>query len=243
VFLVISDGKCWNRRGDSWYHPRSGEKDSATSQKPVNGLPDHWLVSALGDYRPVRHRREALDDDEDWDAGDETAEHTPLTLRNLQQHDDSLGSPSKSKRKNGDRYRPVSSLIPEHDLPRVSSDLDPRKMTLDDPPPNSTLHTYKHMRGPELRRQFNRELGFRTTSATAAAHTSRAKQNTQIGSSPLNASLQPTKASEKNLYPSLSSHMSQPTTSDQDEFYDFDETHIYDPHDRMIDGPTDRLKQ
>jgi len=218
------------RRGNSWYQPRSGEKGAATSEKVTSQLPDHYLVSALGDYRPVRHRREAWDEDEDWDAGDDSTEHTPLTLRNLQQHDVSIGSPSKSKRKaDRDSYRPVSSLIPEHDLPRISPDLDPRQMTLEDPPPHSTLHTYKHMRGPELRRQFNRELGFRTTSATAAAHSSRAGQ---VGTTN-HGSLQPTKLSEKMLYPSLSGRQTQQTasaSSDRDEFYDFDEAYVHDAH-------------
>jgi len=225
------------RRGNSWYQPRLGEKGAESSEKVMGGLPDHYLVGALGDYRPVRHRREVWDEDEDWDAGDDNNEHTPLTLRNLREHDVSIGSPTKLKKKNRDSsYRPVSSIMPEHDLPRVSCDLDPRQLTLDDPPPHSTLHTYKHMRGPELRRQFNRELGFRTTSATAAAHS-------RVG---LTASLQPTKLSEKKLYPSLSSRQTQPSaSSDRDEFYDFDEDYVYDPNAMNTDmhnGPSHEPK-
>lgn len=77
------------RRGESWYQSRSNDKDlslAANSEKPVMGIPDHWLVSALGDYKPVRqggHQREGdwEDDNDIWDAELESAEHTPLTTR------------------------------------------------------------------------------------------------------------------------------------------------------------------
>jgi len=111
-------------------------------------------------------------------------------------------------------------------------------MTLDDPPPHSTLHTYKHTRGPELRRLFvqnGTELGI-GNSSTPRLHQviggsrSQANKSKPSPKPPVN----PTKVSEKNLYPSLSTNRTQQTSiataSDADEFYDFDEAYVHDLH-------------
>jgi len=209
------------QRGDSWYHHQIEEEMTFAGPSEKRVTRDPTFRHALGGYRPVGHsrsRRDTWEDDDDWDAALEDTEHTPLTLRNLEHHDQSIGSTAKPKR--GFMYRPVSSLIQEHDSPRVSTDLDTRRLTLDDPPPHSTLHTYKHMRGPELRRMFNQELGMRTSASRLP--------NTSSLRPPNTSSLQPTKISEKNLYPSLTTNRTQ--QSSIDEFYDFNETYVHDPH-------------
>jgi hypothetical protein len=119
------------------------------------------------------------------------------------------GSPIKPKR--GHDYRPVSSLMQDRDLPRTPVDVDPRQMTLDDPPPDSTLYTYKHTRGPELRKLFTQQQ--------------RLVQTYGQSQPPKN----PTKLTEKNLYPSLTTNRTQPpSAASADEFYDFDEFYVHD---------------
>jgi hypothetical protein len=135
-----------------------------------------------------------------------------LVIIDLEQHDKAIGSPTKPKRAKG--YRPVSSLAQERDLPRTPVDVDLTQMSLDDPPPNSTLYTYKHMRGTELRKLFyQRQCGMRTS----RTHGSQPRLN-------------PTKLSEKILYPSLTTHRTQPSSASADEFYDFDEFYVHDSH-------------
>lgn len=157
----------------------------------------------------------------------------------MQNHDVSNGSPTKRKRADdeGDDYRPVSSLVQEHDLPRVPPKLDPRHMTLEDPPPHSTLHTYKHTRGPELRRQYIQNSNpIRIAGETSTSRLQRIISGSQTPSKPvtrLPAAMNPTKISEKILYPSLSTNRTQQASvaaaSDTYEYYGYDDTFIIDP--------------
>ncbi len=89
---------------------------------------------------------------------------TDYSLEDLEYHDAISSDPRKTRKKG---YRPVSTLMQETGGPTESISpnavdmlqfalhgplIRPRDDELEDPPPPSTLNTYRQIRGPELRR-------------------------------------------------------------------------------------------